>query len=69
MANNETYFSYFEHVLGWLSHFLVSVSGVPEIVHLVFNMELLAISSMSEVRSEDLLSDIFDSMSTSFMVV
>ena len=36
----------------WLSHFLVSATKVPELLQLVFNMELLAISSMSEVRSE-----------------
>ena len=30
----------------------MSATEVPEIVQLVFNMELLAISSMSEVRSE-----------------
>ena len=51
------------HVLGLLniakgylkvaSHlFLVSATEVPEIVQLVLNMELLAISSMSEVGSE-----------------
>ena len=33
-------------------HFPVSATEVPEIVQLVFNMELLAISSMSEVGSE-----------------
>ena len=65
-----------KHLLVILSMFqdgchisLCPLVRVPEIVHLVFNMELLAISSMSEVRSEDLLSDIFDSMLTSFMVV
>ena len=30
----------------------MSATEVPEIVKLVFNMEVLAISSMSEVRSE-----------------
>ena len=30
----------------------MSATDVPEIVQLVFNMEILAISSMSEVRSE-----------------
>ena len=30
----------------------MSATEVPEIVQLAFNMELLAISSMSEVRSE-----------------
>ena len=51
------------HVLGLLikaieyfkdarHHFLVSATEVPEIVQLVFNMELLAIYSMSEVGSE-----------------
>ena len=33
-------------------HFLVSATEVPKIVQLVFNMELLAISSMSEFRCE-----------------
>ena len=33
-------------------HFLVSATEVPEIVQLVFNMELLAIASMSEVGIE-----------------
>ena len=32
--------------------FLVSATEVPEIVQLVFTMDLLAISSMSEVGSE-----------------
>ena len=30
----------------------MSATEVPEIVQLIFNMELLAISNMSEVRSE-----------------
>ena len=33
-------------------HFLVSATEEPEVVKLVFKTELLAISSMSEVRSE-----------------
>ena len=60
MANNETYFSHFYYVLGLLinangcfkgtcQHFLVSATEVPEIV---INLELFAISSMCEVRSE-----------------
>ena len=63
LADNETYFSNFYHVFGLLikaqeylkgacHHFLVSATEVPEIVQLVFNMQLLAISSMSEVGSE-----------------
>ena len=63
MANDEKYFSNFEHVLGLLinakdyfkgacQHFLVSATEVPEIIQLVFNMELLAISRMSEAGSE-----------------
>ena len=47
LANNETYFSNFLNVFG-----LVSTTEVPEIVQLVFNMELLAISNMFEDRSE-----------------
>ena len=56
-------FVFFLHVLGLLikakeylkgacHHFLVSATEVPEIVQLVFNMGLLAISSMSEVGSQ-----------------
>ena len=41
-----------EYFKGASHHFLVSATDVPEIVQLVFNMEFLAISSMSEVRSE-----------------
>ena len=63
MANNETYFSNFQQVLGLLikakyylkgacDHFLESATEVPEIIQLVFNMELFAISSMCEVGSE-----------------
>ena len=63
LANNETNFSNLLHVLGLLikakeyfigacHHFLVSTTEVPEIVHLVSSMELLAISSKSEVGSE-----------------
>ena len=63
LANSETYFSIFLHFLGLLTkakdyfkgachHFLVSATKEPEIIQLVFNMELLAISSMSEVGSE-----------------
>ena len=33
-------------------HFFVPATQVPEIVQLVLNRQLLAISSMSEVRSE-----------------
>ena len=63
LANNETHFSNFLHVLGLLikaqeyfknacHHFLELATEVPEIVQLIFNMELLAISSMSEVGIE-----------------
>ena len=63
LANNETYFSNFLHVLGLLikakeyfksacHRFLVSATKVPDIVQVVFNMELFAISRMSEVGSE-----------------
>ena len=63
MANNDTYFSNILHVLGLLikakdyfkgacHHFLVSATEVLEIIQLVFNMELFAMSSMSEVGSE-----------------
>ena len=37
---------------GACHHFPVSATKVPEIVQLVFNIEFLAISSMSEVGSE-----------------
>ena len=58
-----TYFSNFWHVLGLLikakeyfkgacHHFHVSAAEVLEILQLVCNMELLVISSMSEVGSE-----------------
>ena len=63
LANNETYFRNFKHVLGLLDkakecfkgtsyHFFVSATEVPEIVQMVFDMELLAKSCMSEVGSE-----------------
>ena len=38
--------------LGACHHFFVPATEVPRIVELVFKMELLAISCMSEVRSE-----------------
>ena len=41
-----------EYFKGACHHFLVSATEVPEIIQLVLNMELLAISSMSEVGSE-----------------
>ena len=41
-----------EYFQGACHHFLVPATEVPETVQLVFSMELLAISSMSEVRSE-----------------
>ena len=37
---------------GACHHFFMSAAEIPEIVKLVINMQLLAISSMSEVRSE-----------------
>jgi hypothetical protein len=63
LANNETDFSNFLHVLGLLikakdlfkgacHHFLVAATEIPEIVQLVLNMELFAISSMCEIGSE-----------------
>ena len=64
MANNETYFSHFlsmfeakarEYFQGACRHFLVPATEVPDAVQLVFSMELLAISSMSEVGSEFVL--------------
>ena len=41
-----------EYFQGDCHHFLLSATEVPEKVQLVLNMELLAISSMSEVTSE-----------------
>ena len=61
MENNETYLSHFlsifeakimEYFQGTHDHFLVPGTEVPETLRLVFSMELLAISSMSEVGSE-----------------
>ena len=40
---------------GACDHLLVPATEVPETVHLVFTMELLAISSMSEVGKGELL--------------
>ena len=44
--------SHMRDFYGACHHFLVSATEVPEIVHLVFNMELLAISSMCAIGSE-----------------
>ena len=41
-----------EYFQGAFYHFLVPSTEVPETIRLVLSMELLAISSMSEVRSE-----------------
>ena len=41
-----------EYFQGACHHFLVPATEVPEKVQLVFSMELLTISSMSQVRSE-----------------
>ena len=41
-----------EHFKGACHHFLVSATKVLKVVQLFCNMELLAISSMSEVGSE-----------------
>ena len=42
-----------EYFQGVCHHFLVPDTEVTETVQLVFSMELLSITSMSEVRSED----------------
>ena len=54
LAYNETYLSHLFRMFeaNACRHFLVSATEVPETVQLVFSMELLAMSSMSEVRSE-----------------
>ena len=61
MANNETYFSHFlgmneakarEYFEGSCHQFLVPATEVMETVQLFLSMELLAMSSLSEVRSE-----------------
>ena len=41
-----------DYLQGAFHHFLVLGTDVPEAVQLVFSIELLTISSMSEVRSE-----------------
>ena len=61
LANNETSFSHFlgifeantrEYFQGVCDYFLVPATEVPEIIQLVFGMELLPIYSLSEAGSE-----------------